>query len=117
MKMIAFFFLLYIGWCFLAAIFGWDVGSNTDTHIEEQPSESEPLFDKVYSDGSYRVKGPLGTNYYSDGKTSYTGFWGEEVQNNGETVTQNGWVYDKNGNHIGYEYEDILGITHRDVRE
>ena len=110
--MIAFFFLLYIAWCFLAAIFGWDVGSSTDTYVEDHSNESEPLFDKVYNDGSYRVKGPLGINYYSDGKTSYTGFWGEEVRSNGETVS-NRWVFDKDGNHVGYEYDDILGITHR----
>ena len=109
MKMIAFLFLLYIGWCFLAAIFGWDVGSSTDTYVEDHSNESEPLFDKVYNDGSYRVKGPLESTIIRMARPRILDFG---VRKSGATVS-NGWVFDKDRNHVGYEYDDILGITHR----
>lgn len=114
MKTLALLFLLYLIGCVLAAIFEPDSIPSSNSSNSDTSSDDDKLFDKVYSDGSWRVKGPLGSDYYySDGKSSYVGFWGEENRSNGEMVTQNGFVYDKNGEHIGYEFEDVLGITHR----
>lgn len=113
MKTLAILFLLYIVGCVLAAIFEPDsIPTSEFSHCDDS-ADNEPLFDKVYSDGSWRTKGPLGSDYYySDGKSSYIGFWGEENRSNGEMVTENGFVY-KDGQHVGYEFEDVLGITHR----
>lgn len=112
MKTIAIIYLVYLAWCFLAGLFGWDVGSSNDTYVEDHSSESEPLFDRIDEDGSWWVKDSLGINHCSNGVTSYTGFFNEEIRSNGEMVTENGWVY-KDGKHIGYETTDALGITHR----
>lgn len=116
MKFLAFLALVVIVASVCEGLFGSGSSSGTSTHTRqsENNDNDERFFEKVYEDGSWRVKGPLGCDhYYSDGKCSYTGFWGEENRSNGEMVTQNGFVYDKNGNHIAYEYEDVFGITHR----
>lgn len=80
---------------------------------QESEEESSRLFDKVYADGSWRTKGVLSDYDYSDGKHGWIGFWGEEHRSNGEVVHSNGYVYNSSGEHIGYEFEDVFGITHR----
>lgn len=88
-----------------------DSYSSTSSY-DEHEEQSERLFDKVYSDGSWRTKGLLSDYEYSDGKSSWVGFFGEEHRSNGEVVTSDGYVY-KDGQHVGYEIEDFWGITHR----
>ena len=116
MKFLAFLALVVIIASVCEGLFGSDSSSDTSTYTNcsDNNDDDDRLFEKVYEDGTWRVKGPLGCDhYYSDGKQSYTGFWGEEHRSNGEMVTQNGFVYDEKGNHIAYEVEDNLGITHR----
>lgn len=108
-------FLVY---CF---VFGADADDSpkksSGTSASNSSRSSE---DKLYENGTRRISNISKTGYYySDGRESWNGMLGEEHRNNGETVYDNAYIpgqrdiYDKNGNYIGYEYEDSLGITHR----
>jgi hypothetical protein len=91
-----------------------DSSSTTSVERNDHTDESEGWFDKVYSDGTWRTKGILESErIYSNGESSWIGFWDEEHRSNGEVVYSNGDVYDKDGQLIAHEYEDICGITHR----
>ena len=83
-------------------------------------TNSARLYDKVYEDGSHRVENVSNTGYYySDGSESWIGMLGEEHRSNGEVIRENAYIsgrrdiYNADGEYIGYEYEDSLGITHR----
>ena len=89
--------------------------SRTTTSNNSRSSE-----DKIYKNGTRRISNISKTgHYYSDGTESWNGMLGEEHRSNGETIYNNAYIsgrrdiYDKNGNYVGYEYEDSLGITHR----
>ncbi len=109
-----FFVVIFILW-FICELFSPDSGCTESGYsYSEDTEEDEGLFDRVYNDGTWRVKspGPLSDFVYSDGKTSYIDIFGQEKRSNGETVS-NGMVFDKNGDLVAFEYEDVLGITNR----
>lgn len=95
-------------------------GYGSACSAKKSSSSDSCLYDKVYEDGTRRVKNLSKTGYYySDGKESWEGMLGQEVRSNGEVVYDNAYIpgrrdiYDKNGKYVRYEYENLLGITHR----
>lgn len=90
--------------------------SSTSTRARDKSTSDY----KIYEDGTRRVSNLSKTgDYYSNGSESWDGMLGEEHRSNGEVVYDNAYIsgrrdiYNKNGEYIGYEYEDSLGITHR----
>lgn len=100
-----------------------DTSSSTNTSVNsavERSSGPSGMCDRIYEDGTHRVEKISKTGYYySDGEESWVGMLGEEHRSNGEVVRENAYIpgkrdiYNENGECIGYEYEDALGITHR----
>lgn len=110
-------------YAFLAYCFVFGAGAEDSSKKSSGTSannRSRSSEDKIYENGTRRISNISETGYYySDGTESWNGMLGEEHRNNGETIYDNAYIpgqrdiYDKNGNYIGYEYEDSLGITHR----
>lgn len=106
---------------FLVIGFGAEDSSHQSTESTSTRVRDESVSDyKIYEDGTRRVSNLSKTGYYySGGSESWNGMLGEEHRSNGEEVYDNAYIpgrrdiYNKNGEYIGYEYEDSLGITHR----
>ena len=111
----AYAFLVY---CF---IFGADADDSPKKSSGTSASDGSCSSEyKLYENGTQRISNISKTGYYyCDGTESWNGMLGEEHRSNGETVYDNAYIpgqrdiYDNEGNYIGYEYEDSLGITHR----
>ena len=104
------------------AIWGYD-GQETkqpsSPPIDESNGKPTKMYDRMYEDGTYRVKNISNTGYYySNGIESWIGMLGEEHRSNGEIVRENAYIkgrrdiYTESDKYIGYEY-DSLGITYR----
>lgn len=113
----------FLAYCFINGADGEESshkGCGSTYSTKNSNSIDLHLYDKVYENGTRRVKNLSKTgHYYSDGTESREGMLGEEVRSNGEIVCDNTYIsgrrdiYDKTGRYVGYEYEDGLGVTHR----
>lgn len=124
---IAYYHFLHLAWIYAVMAYIFVVGfTSEDSSQKSSSSTSTRARDKstsdykIYEDGTRRVSNLSKTgHYYSNGSESWAGMLGEEHRSNGEVVYDNAYIsgrrdiYNKNGEYIGYEYEDSLGITHR----
>lgn len=134
------FFILWLGICavvfyFLNAAAGvwgliiygymWSHDGYTEEDFKsrknrESITEIPTPKDKIYADGTKRIENLSKTGYYySNGMESRSGMFDEEYRSNGEVLYDNPLlpgqrdIYNEKNEYVGYEYEDLAGITHR----
>ena len=101
----------------IAVLCGCCSDSDSCTSYDYEEDTEEEICTRFYADGSWSTK-CLGHTWYSTGEHGYTDYWGREVIDNGEKIIdQDGVIWSKSGRIIGYEWTDIFGRVHRDIRE